>query len=128
SVILSISLYHPPALLVSVHLASSLLTPLIIAIVFRAPVTKVSLTVFVFTFTFSLAALVRITTSVPLLTAHLAAYSCLASLGVFLYLIDHVGKALRPSGALWAVAWLGREVIEGVYPRRLGEAPEPPHP
>src|SRR5215510_7488230 len=64
--------------------------------------------VFVFTFTFSLAALVRITTAVPLLTAHLAAYSCLASLAFFLYLIDHVGKALRPSGALWAVAWLGR--------------------
>jgi uncharacterized membrane protein len=113
------------ALLVAVQLASSLLTPRIIGIVFKDSVTKVSLTVFVFTFTFSLAALVRVTTVVPLLTAHLAAYSCLASLAVFLFLIDHVGKALRPSGALGAVAVLGRRVIESVYPRRLAETPDP---
>jgi uncharacterized membrane protein len=42
---------------------------------------------------------------------------------VFLYLIDHVGKALRPSGALWAVASWGREVIESVYPRPFAQAP-----
>jgi uncharacterized membrane protein len=112
------------ALLVAVQLASSQLTPRIIAIVFRDPITKVSLIVFVFTFTFTLAVLVRITTSVPPLTARIAAYSCLASLGVFLYLIDHVGKALRPSGALWAVASLGRGVIESVYPRPLSDSPD----
>ena len=111
------------ALLVAVQLASTQLTPRIIAIVFKDPVTKLSLTVFVFTFTFSLAVLVRINTSVPLLTARLAAYSGVACLGVFLYLIDHVGKALRPSGALRSVALLGREVVENVYPRRLSERP-----
>jgi uncharacterized membrane protein len=115
------------ALLVAVQLASSQLTPRIIAIVFRDPITRISLVVFVFAFTFALAVLVRVKASVPPLTAHLAAYSCLASLGVFLYLIDHVGKALRPSGALWAVARLGREVIESVYPRRITE-PEAPQP
>jgi uncharacterized membrane protein len=114
------------ALLVAVQLASSLLTPRIIGIVFKDPVTKVSLTVFVFTFTFALAALVRIRSAVPPLTAHLAAYGCLASLGVFLILIDHVGKSLRPSGALWMVASLGRRVIESVYPKRLGELPAAP--
>src|SRR5436305_5135131 len=82
------------ALLVAVQLASSQLTPRIIAIVFRDPITRFSLSVFVFTFTFSLAALVRITDSVPLLTAQGAAYSGLVSLVVFLYLIAHVGKAL----------------------------------
>jgi uncharacterized membrane protein len=111
------------ALLVAVQLASSQLTPRIIAIVFKDPITKLSLVVFVFTFTFTLAVLVRITTSVPLLTTHLAAYSCLASLGVFLYLIDHVGRSLRPSGALWAVASLGREVLDSVYPRHLADSP-----
>ena len=80
------------ALLVAVQLASSQLTPRIIAIVFRDPLTKASLVVFVFTFTFTLAVLIRVADSVPPLTARLAAYSCLASLGVFLYLIDHVGK------------------------------------
>jgi len=111
------------ALLVAVQLASSQLTPRIIAIVFRDPITKLSLVVFVFCFTFTLAVLVRVTTAVPVLATHLAAYSFLLSLVVFLYLIDHVGKALRPSGALWAVAFLGRRVIESVYPRHLDEAP-----
>jgi uncharacterized membrane protein len=105
-----------------VQLAGAQLTPRIIAIVSRDPGTKFSLTVFVFTFTFSLAVLVRINTSVPLFTTRLAAYGCLVSLGVFLYLIDHVGKTLRPSGALRAVASLGRAVIEDVYPRHLTEA------
>jgi uncharacterized membrane protein len=109
------------ALLVAVQLASAQLTPRIIAIVFRDPGTKFALTVFVFTFTFALAVLVRINDSVPLLTARFSAYSCLASLAVFLYLIDHVGKTLRPSGALRSVARLGREVIENVYPRRLAD-------
>ena len=108
------------ALLVAVQLASSQLSPRIIAMVFRDPVTRISLTVFVSAFTFSLAALVRIGDSVPPVTSVLAAHSCLASLGVFLYLIDHVGKALRPSGALRSVGLLGRAVVESVYPQRLG--------
>lgn len=113
------------ALLIAVQLASSALTPRIIAIVFRDPVTKSCLVVFVFTFTFTLAVLVRVNTSVPLLTAYLAVYGSLASLGLFLYLIDHVGKALRPSGALQAVASLGRDVIEQVYPRLHTDSPRP---
>ncbi len=112
------------ALLVAVQLASAQLTPRIIALVFRDPHTKLSLTLFVFTFTFSLAVLVRIDNSVPPLTARLAAYGCVASLGVFLFLIDHVGKVLRPSGAMRSVAILGRGVIERVYPRRLAESQE----
>src|SRR5262245_16852410 len=112
------------ALLVAVQLASAALTPRIIALVFRDPVTKFSLTLLVFSFTFTLAALVRITTTVPLLTSHLAAYGSLVSLGVFFDLIDHLGKALRPSGALRAVAWVEGKVIESVYPRRFAELPE----
>jgi uncharacterized membrane protein len=111
------------ALLVAVQLASAALTPRIIGIVFRDPVTKFALTLLVFTFTFSLAALIRIKTTVPLLTTYAAAYGCLACLAVFFFLIDHLGKALRPSGALRAVAWLGRKVIESVYPW----APAEPH-
>src|SRR3954470_18956359 len=49
------------ALLVAVQLASAQLTPRIIAIVFRDPVTKFSMTLFVFTFTFTLAAFLRVT-------------------------------------------------------------------
>jgi uncharacterized membrane protein len=111
------------SLLVAVQLASAALTPRIIGVVFRDRVTKLSLTLLVFTFMFSISALIRIKTSVPLLTTHAAAYGSLACLGVFLFLIDHLGKALRPSGALRAVAWFGRGVITDVYPRRLGNAP-----
>jgi uncharacterized membrane protein len=107
------------ALLIAVQLASSQLTPRIIAIVFNDPIIKSSLSVFVFTFTFTLAVLVRVNETVPLLTTYVSAYGCLLNLGFFLYLIDHVGKSLRPSGALWAVALLGREVIQSVYPQRF---------
>jgi uncharacterized membrane protein len=101
------------------------LTPRVIGIVFRDPITKSALVVFVFTFTLSLVALVRVGDTVPLLTTYFAGYCCLTSLGVFLYLIDHVGKALRPSGALRVVGWLGRKVIESVYPRRFADAKVP---
>jgi uncharacterized membrane protein len=107
------------ALLVAVQLASAQLTPRIIALVFRDPVNRFALTLFVFTFTFSLSTLIRVTASVPLINAHISAYGCVVSLGVFLYMIDHVGKALRPSGALGGVAREGRIVIERVYPERF---------
>jgi uncharacterized membrane protein len=112
------------ALLVAVQLASAALTPRIIGLVFRDPITKFSLTMLVFTFTFSLAALIRIQSNVPLLTAHFAAYVSLIALGVLFYLIDHLGKALRPSGALRAVAWLGGQVIDSVYPQGFSENEE----
>ncbi|HKP11783.1 MAG TPA: DUF2254 domain-containing protein [Blastocatellia bacterium] len=114
------------ALLLAVQLASGQLTPRIIAFVFRDPVTKFSLTIFVYTFTLSVAVLARIESAAPPLTSRLAVWGCVASLCVFFYLIDHVGKALRPSGVLKFIGAKGREVIEGVYPRRLAEFPETP--
>ena len=110
------------ALLITVQLASAQLTPRVIGLVLQNWFTKLSLTLFVFTFTFTMAALVRIKGGVPPLTAHVAVYSCLVSLGVFFYLVDRVCAALRPSGALRSVARLGREVIRDVYPRRLSES------
>ena len=60
--------------LVAVQLASAQLTPRIIALVFREPAAKYSMTFFVFTFTLSLAVLVRITTTyVPTLTTQVTA-------------------------------------------------------
>jgi len=111
-------------LLLAVQIASGQLTPRIIAFVFKDPVTKFSLTVFVYTFTLSLAVLVRIEDTVPALTSRLATWGCVASLCAFFYLIDHVGKELRPSGVLKSVGMRGRKVIESVYPRRLAEFPE----
>ena len=111
------------ALLVAVQLADAQLTPRVIAFVFRDPVTKGSLTLFVFTFTFCLATLVRVTDSVPLLTGYVAAYGSVVSLAVFLYLIDHVGHIVRTSGGIRSVARQGRQVIEQVYPRPFSQRP-----
>jgi uncharacterized membrane protein len=117
------------ATLVAVQLASAQLTPRIILLVYRDTVRKLSLAVFVFTFTFSVAVLVRIQETVPLVTSYLAAYGFIINLGLFLYLIDFIGKSLRPSSALRKVARFGREVIRSVYPRLLDEKDSaPPEP
>lgn len=117
------------SLLLAVQLATAQLTPRIIATVFNDPVTKLSSTVFAFSFTFTLAVLIRVESSIPPLMAKLASYSCLVSLGLFFYLIEHLGKTLRPSGALRLIARQGLAVIESVYPRHLSassvEAGEP---
>jgi uncharacterized membrane protein len=109
------------AVLVVVQLASAQMTPRIIALVYRNNIRKVSIALFVFTFTFSIAALVRINGYVPPLTGYVAAYGFLINLALFIYFIDNVGKSLRPSVALRAVALAGREVIHEVYPRQLHE-------
>jgi len=117
------------ATLVAVQLASAQLTPRIISLVYRETVRKLALAAFVFTFTFSVAVLVRIHGTVPLVSSYLAAYGFLINLALFLYLIDFIGKSLRPSSALRNVALIGREVIRSVYPRLLDEKHSaPPEP
>ena len=115
------------SLLLVVQLASAQLSPRIIGVVFRDRVTRSALTLFAFTFTFTLAVLVRIHGAVPTATAYVSAFLCLLSVGVFLFLIDHVGKLMRPSGAFQVVGRLGHAEILRVYPRRLTGPPETGH-
>jgi uncharacterized membrane protein len=122
--LLTFIVFLSSSLLLVVQMASAQLSPRIIGVVFRDRVTRFALTLFAFTFTFTLAVLVRIQGSVPAVTPSLAAYLCLLSIGVFLFLIDHVGKKLRPSGALRAVARLGHGEIQTVYPRPLSGQPD----
>lgn len=114
------------SLLLVVQLASAQLTPRMIGVLLRDPVTKLTLSMFVFTFAFAISALTRIGATVPALTAEIAGYSSAASLAVFLFLIDRVGKLLRPSGALRSVASQAHHVIRSVYPRRLSEGTAAP--
>lgn len=107
------------AVLVSVQLASAQLTPRVMLLVYRSRRRKICMSAFAFTFTFSVAALVRIESSVPLLTSFVAAYGFLINLAVFLYFIDGIGKTLRPSAALQAVGLAGRDVVQSVYPSKL---------
>lgn len=117
------------ATLVAVQLASAQLTPRIISLVYRDTAKKLTMAAFVFTFTFSVGVLVRIQETAYQLTGYLAAYGFLINLGLFLYLIDSIGKSLRPSSALRRVAHIGRDVIKSVYPRLLDkEHSAPPEP
>jgi uncharacterized membrane protein len=84
---------------------------------------KGSMMLFVFTFALTLGVVLRIRTHVPVIAVHLSAYSCVASLAVFLYLIDHIGQLLRPANALRLVGFHARRVIESVYPLRFDQAP-----
>jgi uncharacterized membrane protein len=113
------------SLLIVLQLASAQLTPRIIGLVFRDAVMKWSLTLFVFTFTFTLGVVLRIRGHIPVIGVHLSAYACVVSLAVFLYLIDHIGRLLRPANALRLVASHARSVIESVYPLRFDPAPPP---
>jgi uncharacterized membrane protein len=109
-------------LLVAVQLASARLTPRIIAIVCRNRVVNVSLTIFVVAFTYTLAALSRIEDSVPRMSLWVAVYSSVACIGVILFMIDRVGKSLRPvsipdwedfgSMAITEISQFGRDSIQ----------------
>ncbi len=103
-------------LLLAVQLASAQLTPRVIAHFYRIRVLKLSLALFVFVFTFDLGVVVRIDDSVPRPSAMLAAYSSVASIGVFLYMIDKVGKSLRPVSILTSIGEVGHDVIEPSIP------------
>jgi uncharacterized membrane protein len=107
------------AILLAVQLASAQLTPRIIATIYRSPYGKLAFAVFVFTFTFSVATLVRIEQTVPVLTGYIAAYSFLVNLALFIFFIDTLGKTLRPSSAMRVIGLAGREVIKSVYPSLL---------
>jgi len=107
------------AVLVAVQLGSAQLTPRIILLVYRSQVRKLCVSAFVLTFTFSVGVLVRIDETVPLLSSYLAAYGFLFNLALFLYFLDGVGKALRPSSALQGVGSIGRDVIQSVYPSKF---------
>ena len=109
-------------LLVAVQLASAQLSPRIIAGVYRNPVLKFSLTFFVFAFTYTLASLARIDDAVPQVSMWLGVYSSVACIGVFLYMIDQVGKGLRPVSVLTGIGTRGQAVIEAVYPQPVAGA------
>ena len=107
-------------LLLAVQLASAQLTPRVIAHFYRNRILRLSLSVFVFVFTFDLAVVARIDTSVPRPSWSLAVYTSVASIGVFLYMIDKVEKGLRAVSILTSIGAVGQDVIEDVYPDPIG--------
>ena len=109
-------------LLLVVQLAGAQLSPRGIARSFESRLTKLTLGAFVFTYTYSLTALGRIEDHVPQLPVLLTVVASLISIAAFLYLIQFVGAALRPSIVLTTLADATSRAIDTHYPNPLSQA------
>jgi uncharacterized membrane protein len=112
-------------LLVAVQIASANLTPRVIAGILAHRPVRVCVGLMVFTFVFGLAVLGRIEDTVPQLPVALVIAASLTSIVAFLYLIDHLGRRLRPVSVLSSVGEDGARVIASVYPHTLDAASGP---
>ncbi len=105
-------------LLLTVQIASSTLSPRVIARPFRSRVLKASLGLFVFTLIYSMAVVTRGTEgNLGHLATAMVIVLTVISICVFLYVVEHVSKQLRPVTVMADVALDGLQVIKAVYPR-----------
>jgi uncharacterized membrane protein len=108
-------------LLLTVQIASSTLSPRIISRPFRSRALKGSLGLFVFTLIYSMAVVARGTEgNLGQLAAAMVIVLTIVSICVFLYVVEHVSKELRPITVMADVASEGAQVIKAVYPILLG--------
>ena len=119
SSLLALIVFAFSILLLAIQIAGGQLSPRIIARVFRMPLLKVILSGFVFSYASSLAALSRIGERVPQLPVALAIAASLASLAVFIYLVQRIGEAFRPGTVMAKIAAETRDVLDAMYPRAL---------
>jgi uncharacterized membrane protein len=111
------------ALLIAVQVASAQLTPRVIAATFlRDRVVKFTMGLVVFTFMLCIGVLGRTEGGVLQLSTTICILASLASIAMFLYLVDYSLKSLRPVSLVHRVAVEGFQVVEDVYPHLLGEA------
>jgi uncharacterized membrane protein len=105
------------SLLVAIQVASSQLTPRIIATtLLRNDVVKYTVGLFIFTLMFALSAQNQMEKDVHQLVILVMALLCILSFAAFLFLIDYASRLLRPISILTSVCESGLAVIEGVYP------------
>ena len=105
-------------LLLTVQIASSTLSPRVIARPFRSRALKASLGLFVFTLIYSMAVVTRGTEgNLGHLATAMVIVLTVISICVFLYVVEHVSKQLRPVTVMAEVALDGLQVIKAVYPR-----------
>jgi uncharacterized membrane protein len=113
-------------LLLTVQIASSTLSPRIISRPFRSRALKASLGLFVFTLIYSMAVVGRGTEgNLGQLAAAMVIVLTIVSICVFLYVVEHVSKELRPITVMADVASEGAQVIKAVYPILLGPSWSP---
>jgi len=117
SSMLTFMVFAVSALLLALQLASSALSPRIIAGAFANRVPQFSIGVFVFSYVFALGALARVETGhVPQLVVFVAILSNLLAIIVFFWFVYRVGSSLRPVAILLKLSKSGRKVFDGVYP------------
>jgi uncharacterized membrane protein len=118
---LSLLVFVLSALLIAVQVASAQLTPRVIAATFlRSRSIKSTIGLVVFTFMLSVGVLGRSEESVLQLSTAICILASIASIAMFLFLVDSALKALRPVSVVAGVAAEGFKVLEDVYPHLLG--------
>lgn len=110
------------SLLVAIQVASGQYTPRIIATtILKDNPIRFTVGYFLFTWLFALQVLVRMNdVIVHQFNTFIASALGLGSIGMFLYLIDHAARFLRPVSIVYRVGQSGVAVIRSVYPK---EAP-----
>ena len=104
-------------LLLAVQIASSQLTPRIIAGAFRTAAIHRSMSYFVFAFAFAAGTQGRAGPNVPELAVFCTMLLGVIGLIVVFHAVDYIGNSLRPVSVVSKVACLGIKVIETVYPK-----------
>jgi uncharacterized membrane protein len=118
---LSFIVFFFSVLLLTVQIASVNLSPRIISRPFKSTVLKASLGLFVFTFIYGVSVLGRLEDRVIELPVFLTILLNIASIGTFLFVVEYVGKELRPATVVARVAQEGLRVIRSVYPHRWSD-------
>src|SRR5215475_11539415 len=114
---LSFVVFFSSVLLLTVQIASSSLSPRIISRPFRSSTVKASLGLFVFTLIYSMAVVARGTEgNLGQLATAMVILLTVVSICVFLFVVEHVSKQLRPATVMADIAAEGLDVIRAVYP------------
>src|SRR5215468_123865 len=122
SAMLSFVVLFFSVLLLTVQIASSSLSPRIISRPFRSRTVKASLGLFVFNLIYSMAVVARGTEgNLGQLATAMVILLTVVSICVFLFVVEHVSKQLRPATMMADIAAEGLEVIRAVYPNQAIE-------
>lgn len=116
------------------QLASSQLSPRVMRTFLRDRGNQLVLGLFIATFLYTLLVLRDIRSPdagsefVPGLSIFVAFLLLIASVGAFIYYIDHMAHAIRATAVLDNIAAETRQAIDRLFPETLGAEPEPPPP
>jgi uncharacterized membrane protein len=107
------------SLIVAIQVASGQLTPRIIATaLLRDNAIRGSVAVFIYALLIAIAVKTRVDT-IPRSLVSMTGILGLLSVLLFMFLIDHAARLLRPVSIVWRIAQQGLQVIDDVYPNLL---------